>query len=228
MPPGKLLEQSRRMKHFFSTTYGYPRYCMEVNEDNNVTLRPQRTKGGKIRDIPGAKTLKSSLKGRDEPVFLDFLSKCLQWMPEDRITPNEAFRHEWLRRKTPRTHRNDDIATKSNHQHGLNEEKWKVPNAVAFANSSPVSVTHATLQQLSHISTNFIETHSHVGESNVAVSRHTSPIQLTRFRAVTLKSSSTAAVESPKEATGASTVASGSTDIAYATGDKRHSETHFN
>ncbi|KAM3173416.1 hypothetical protein ACTXT7_012545 [Hymenolepis weldensis] len=98
MPPKKLLEQSRRLKHFFSATYGVPRYCMEVDINNSVHLRPHKTKRGRIRDVPGSKTLKSALKGRDDSLFLDFLSKCLRWLPEERLTPREAFRHEWLRR----------------------------------------------------------------------------------------------------------------------------------
>ncbi|KAM7533027.1 hypothetical protein Aperf_G00000127297 [Anoplocephala perfoliata] len=225
MPPEKLLEQSRRMKHFFSTTYGCPRYCMEINEDNNVILRPHKTKRGKIRDIPGAKTLKSSLKGRDEPVFLDFLSKCLQWMPEERITPREAFRHEWLRRRTTRIHRNDDNATKSNHQRLLDEERRQVPNVTAFASNTSVSVGHATLQQIPHISTTLTETHSHAGEPAIAVSLHMSPFQSTHYGAVTMINSSTAANESPKATAGTSTTTSGSADRAPDAGDKGCSET---
>nr|CDS28545.1 dual specificity [Hymenolepis microstoma] len=94
MPPKKLLEQSRRLKHFFSATYCVPRYCLEVDSNNNVHLRPHKTKRGRIRDVP------------------DFLSKCLRWLPEERLTPREAFHHEWLRRqkdgeKTQLRHKTD-------------------------------------------------------------------------------------------------------------------------
>jgi serine/threonine protein kinase len=32
----------------------------------------------------------------DDPVFLDFISCCLEWDPKKRITPDDALRHEWI------------------------------------------------------------------------------------------------------------------------------------
>jgi len=29
--------------------------------------------------------------------FVDFLDKCLEWKPEKRMTPDEAFKHPWIR-----------------------------------------------------------------------------------------------------------------------------------
>ncbi|CAH8479022.1 unnamed protein product [Heterobilharzia americana] len=102
MPPQKLLDQCRRARHFFSTTHGYPRYCMVTDADGRVVLRPSKSKRGKIRGTPGSRSLVAALNGCEDAVFLDFLRRCLQWIPEERLTPREAFRHEWLRRRLPR------------------------------------------------------------------------------------------------------------------------------
>ncbi|CDI97248.1 dual specificity [Echinococcus multilocularis] len=188
MPPEKLLEQSRRMKHFFSITYGCPRYCMEVDEDNNVILRPRKTKRGKLRDIPGSKSLKSALKGLEDAAFLDFLSQCLRWMPEDRLTPREAFRHEWLRRRTPRAQGNRGIATRSSNTRCKNGEYKPGQNSVTFAHTSSVSVSHAMAQRLPHQHSTLPESHSHLGESSIAVSGRISPPQLSQYGTTTLRS----------------------------------------
>ena len=29
--------------------------------------------------------------------FVDFIDKCLEWKPEKRMTPDEAFRHPWIK-----------------------------------------------------------------------------------------------------------------------------------
>ncbi|CAL8079128.1 unnamed protein product [Calicophoron daubneyi] len=102
MPPQRLLEQCRRVRHFFSTTHGYPRYCMATDAEGRVVLRPSKSKRGKIRGTPGSRSLVTALNGCEDTAFLDFLRRCLQWMPDERMTPREAFRHEWLRRRLPR------------------------------------------------------------------------------------------------------------------------------
>ncbi|CAI2723181.1 unnamed protein product [Schistosoma spindalis] len=103
MPPQKLLDQCRRVRNFFSATYGYPRYCMTMDANGCVVLRSSNTKRGKIRGTPGSRSIVTALKGCEDTVFLDFIKKCLQWTPEERMTPREAFKHEWLRRKLPKS-----------------------------------------------------------------------------------------------------------------------------
>ncbi|KAA3674921.1 dual specificity tyrosine-phosphorylation-regulated kinase 2/3/4 [Paragonimus westermani] len=102
MPPQKLLDQCRRVKHFFSSTHGYPRYCMATDADGRVVLRPSKSKRGKIRGTPGSRSLVAALGGCEDTTFIDFLRRCLQWSPDERMTPREAFRHEWLRRRLPK------------------------------------------------------------------------------------------------------------------------------
>lgn len=102
MPPQKLLDQCRRVKHFFSTTHGYPRYCMATDTEGRVVLRPGKSKRGKLRGTPGSRSLWAALGGCEDAAFLDFLRRCIQWLPDERMTPREAFRHEWLRRRLPK------------------------------------------------------------------------------------------------------------------------------
>lgn len=102
MPPQKLLDQSKRAKNFFSAK-GYPRYCsVETLEDGRVVLGPGNSRQGKERGPPGSKSLKKALKGCDDPLFLNFLSGCLEWDPEVRMTPAAALKHSWFRRRLPR------------------------------------------------------------------------------------------------------------------------------
>ena len=29
--------------------------------------------------------------------FIDFLDNCLEWKPDKRLTPEESFRHPWIK-----------------------------------------------------------------------------------------------------------------------------------
>jgi serine/threonine protein kinase len=29
--------------------------------------------------------------------FVDFIDKCLEWKPDKRMTPDDAFRHPWIK-----------------------------------------------------------------------------------------------------------------------------------
>ncbi|XP_066157920.1 dual specificity tyrosine-phosphorylation-regulated kinase 2-like isoform X2 [Euwallacea fornicatus] len=96
MPPQKLLDQSKRAKNFISSK-GIPRYCnCTTMGDGGLSRR------GKPRGPPGSKDLKRALKGCDDPLFLDFIQRCLEWDPDTRMTPAQALRHAWLRRRLPR------------------------------------------------------------------------------------------------------------------------------
>jgi serine/threonine protein kinase len=33
---------------------------------------------------------------KDQGDFVDFINKCLEWKPEKRLTPMEAFEHPWI------------------------------------------------------------------------------------------------------------------------------------
>ncbi|ORZ20838.1 kinase-like domain-containing protein [Lobosporangium transversale] len=79
VPDRYLIERSTRKKVFFDAL-GSPK--LVVN-----------SKGKKRR--PGSKTLAQVLKCND-PLFLDFISRCLIWDPEKRMKPQEGLQHEWI------------------------------------------------------------------------------------------------------------------------------------
>ncbi|XP_055795690.1 dual specificity tyrosine-phosphorylation-regulated kinase 4 isoform X2 [Salvelinus fontinalis] len=79
MPPNDFVQTASRKRLFFDSK-GNPR---------NIT----NSKGKKRR--PNSKDLASVLKTND-PLFLDFLRRCLMWDPTKRMTPDEAMQHEWI------------------------------------------------------------------------------------------------------------------------------------
>lgn len=102
MPPQRLIDMGKRSKNFISSK-GYPRYCTASTlPDGTIVLSGGLSRRGKPRGPPGSKDLKRALKGCDDPMFLDFLQRCLEWDPEVRMTPAAALRHAWLRRRLPR------------------------------------------------------------------------------------------------------------------------------
>ncbi|XP_011298693.1 dual specificity protein kinase pom1 [Fopius arisanus] len=78
-PPESLIALATRRRLFFDSK-GNPR-CV-VN-----------SKGRKRR--PGNKTVAIALRCNDT-LFVDFVSRCLEWDSKKRMTPDEAMRHEWL------------------------------------------------------------------------------------------------------------------------------------
>ncbi|GAA6218753.1 dual specificity tyrosine-phosphorylation-regulated kinase 2 [Lates japonicus] len=102
MPSQKLLDASKRAKNFVSSK-GYPRYCTVTTlPDGTTVLNGGRSRRGKVRGPPGSKDWSAALKGCDDPLFLDFLKQCLEWDPALRMTPSQALRHPWLRRRLPK------------------------------------------------------------------------------------------------------------------------------
>jgi len=96
MPPPKILQESERTRNFFSLK-GYPRYCSLVTYPNGThTLHPGFSKRGKVRGLPGSKSWSSILNGYEDPLFLDFITRCLDWDAETRMTPAQALRHPWI------------------------------------------------------------------------------------------------------------------------------------
>ena len=102
MPPQRLLDQSKQAKNFISSK-GYPRYCTASTlADGATVLSGGLSRRGKVRGPPGSKELRRVLKGCDDQLFLDFIKRCLEWDPDVRMTPTDALRHAWLRRRLPR------------------------------------------------------------------------------------------------------------------------------
>lgn len=102
MPPQPVLDSSKRAKNFI-TAKGYPRYCtVNTTEDGKVVLCGGFSRRGKARGPPGSRELKKALKGCDDGLFLNFIKCCLEWDQHKRITPGEALKHSWFRRRLPK------------------------------------------------------------------------------------------------------------------------------
>lgn len=67
--------------------------CVSPSDSKNTPKHLTNSKGRKRR--PGTKDLCSAVKTNDE-FFLSFLSRCLEWDPVQRITPEAALQHEWI------------------------------------------------------------------------------------------------------------------------------------
>ncbi|KAJ8391145.1 hypothetical protein AAFF_G00095740 [Aldrovandia affinis] len=101
-PPPKLLEQSKRAKNFINSK-GQPRYCTASTLSSGaVVLNGGRSRRGKMRGPPASKEWVTALKGCDDPAFIDFLKRCLDWDPATRMTPVQALRHAWLFKRLPK------------------------------------------------------------------------------------------------------------------------------
>ncbi|ODM88901.1 Dual specificity tyrosine-phosphorylation-regulated kinase 2 [Orchesella cincta] len=61
---------------------------------------PKRKESGKIRGPPGTRDLELVLgmQGAVKPVFLDFVKRCLHWVPEARLKPSQALAHPWIKK----------------------------------------------------------------------------------------------------------------------------------
>ncbi|XP_036363387.1 dual specificity tyrosine-phosphorylation-regulated kinase 2-like [Octopus sinensis] len=113
MPPQKLLDHSKRARNFISSK-GFPRYCtVSTLPDGSSVINGGRSRRGKPRGSPGSKEIMAALKGCDDPLFLDFMRRCLEWDPNSRMTPSQALRHAWLRRRLPKPPPNENRDTNS-------------------------------------------------------------------------------------------------------------------
>ncbi|OQV24301.1 Dual specificity tyrosine-phosphorylation-regulated kinase 2 [Hypsibius exemplaris] len=113
MPQETMLEQCKRSRNFFTSKGNFPRYCtVTTSPDGHTLLTGTRNKRGKYRGPPASKDLGTALKGCDDVLFLDFIRRCLEWDPLIRITPPDALRHAWLKRRLPRTPGNTENSPK--------------------------------------------------------------------------------------------------------------------
>lgn len=87
IPPDYLLNQGTRSYEFFKKTpCGFQ------------PLRQTDRKGR--RRVPNGATL-SEVCGNKDPIFVDFVRRCLTWDPADRLTPIEALRHPYVTMGSP-------------------------------------------------------------------------------------------------------------------------------
>ena len=79
-PPISVIKQGSRWKTFFHT---------------NLNPRMIPNSRNKTR-IPNSKKLSDIFKV-DDPLFVDFINKCIEWKVEHRMRPREALQHEWIK-----------------------------------------------------------------------------------------------------------------------------------
>ncbi|XP_002064754.3 dual specificity tyrosine-phosphorylation-regulated kinase 2 [Drosophila willistoni] len=131
LPPKVLISVARRRRLFFDSRDA-PR-CIT------------NTKGRKR--APGSKSLAQILHCQDR-YFIDFLQRCLEWDPAERMTPDEAAHHEFLQPSTSSRHRSCRMSTSSSSS-GLNSVSQK-SSCYNFAEISPgngpvvASITNTT------------------------------------------------------------------------------------
>ncbi|CAG2163530.1 unnamed protein product [Oppiella nova] len=117
-PPLSVLEASTRRRLFFGTP---PLSVLEASTrrrlffDSKGNPRNTTNSKGKKRK-PGSKPLGQALNCNDND-FVDFLSRCLEWNPMHRMTPDEACKHVWLA-----GHYNHITAINNNHNNIMNNK----------------------------------------------------------------------------------------------------------
>ncbi|KAH8273950.1 hypothetical protein KR044_004944 [Drosophila immigrans] len=120
LPPKVLISVARRRRLFFDSRDA-PR-CIT------------NTKGRKR--TPGSKKLSQIVHCQDH-YFIDFLQRCLEWDPAERMTPDEAAHHEFLQPSASSRHRSCRMSTSSSSS-GLNSVSQK-SSCYNFAEISPGS-----------------------------------------------------------------------------------------
>jgi Protein kinase domain len=138
MPPKQVLENSKRAKIFFNAK-GYPRYCsLKTLDDGSVIMSEGFSRRGIARGPPGSRKLKNALNGCDDVYFLQFISECLEWVPEKRLTPEQAFKHSWFKRRLPKLpHASGTAASSSSNSYSGNLNPTK-PQPQSLTTSSNV------------------------------------------------------------------------------------------
>jgi len=89
VPPAEVLKISERKMKFFVKN-------QETHGLEPIMLKNSR---GKLRKANG-KPLDYVI-GDEDPDFNDFVTKCLNWDPSSRITPDEALKHVWVLKGLP-------------------------------------------------------------------------------------------------------------------------------
>ena len=121
---------------------------MTTLPDNTTVLNGGRSRRGKPRGPPGSRELQTALKGCDDPLFLDFIRRCLDWDPVTRMSPNQALRHAWLRRRLPRP---PPGGSGGNGSSGASNDKLDSPsgtlNSLRSANTASSSRTNSQTTQ---------------------------------------------------------------------------------
>ncbi|CAD6997964.1 unnamed protein product [Ceratitis capitata] len=119
LPPKELISNATRRRLFFDSR-GVPRCTTN-------------SKGRKR--LPGGKSLSQMLFCQDR-YFINFLQRCLEWDPAERMTPDEAAHHEFLQLSSSTRHRSCRM-TNSSSTGGLNNGSSQKSSCYSFTEVSP-------------------------------------------------------------------------------------------
>ncbi|XP_065358011.1 dual specificity tyrosine-phosphorylation-regulated kinase 2 [Calliphora vicina] len=162
LPPKDLIATATRRRLFFDSR-GAPR-CIT------------NSKGRKR--APGTKTLSQVLICHDR-YFINFLQRCLEWDPAERMTPDEAAHHEFLQPSSSSRHRSCRMSTSSS-TGGLNNSSSQKSSCYSFADISPsatnggpvvasitstTTVSNAAITTTTNKSTRSNNNHNHLSSS---------------------------------------------------------------
>lgn len=138
MPPKQVLENSKRSKIFFNTK-GYPRYCsLKTMDDGSVVMGEGFSRRGVTRGPPGSRKLKNALNGCDDVYFLQFISECLEWVPEKRLTPEQAIKHSWFKRRLPKLPQNSGNSNSSSNSYAGNSSSTSSNKQTSITSTSGI------------------------------------------------------------------------------------------
>jgi dual specificity tyrosine-phosphorylation-regulated kinase 2/3/4 len=89
VPDSTVLAMSSRKDKFFTKSA------------DGLSIEPIMCKNsrGKLRK-PMGKPL-ALVIGDEDPEFTEFVQKCLEWNPNERMTPDEALKHVWILKGLP-------------------------------------------------------------------------------------------------------------------------------
>ncbi|XP_039951171.1 dual specificity tyrosine-phosphorylation-regulated kinase 2 [Bactrocera tryoni] len=121
LPPKELIANATRRRLFFDSR-GAPRCTTN-------------SKGRKR--LPGGKSISQMLYCQDRN-FINFLQRCLEWDPAERMTPEEAAHHEFLQPTAASRHRSCRM-TNSSSTGGLNNSSSQKSSCYSFTEVSPPS-----------------------------------------------------------------------------------------
>ncbi|XP_011182090.2 dual specificity tyrosine-phosphorylation-regulated kinase 2 [Zeugodacus cucurbitae] len=119
LPPKELLANATRRRLFFDSR-GAPRCTTN-------------SKGRKR--LPGGKSISQMIFCQDRN-FINFLQRCLEWDPAERMTPEEAAHHEFLQPSASSRHRSCRM-TNSSSTGGLNNSSSQKSSCYSFTEVSP-------------------------------------------------------------------------------------------
>jgi len=123
-PAHYIVEQGSRKKNFFDA--------------NNNPKIIANSKGKKRR--PGSLSLASVLRCRDN-TFIDFITQCLQWDPEKRLTASQGLKHEFITKLNKKSSYDSRTIANNNTTYNSFEEFKKMNNSASIKKTKSTSNT---------------------------------------------------------------------------------------